>query len=212
MLTYLDTAALNLQPILKETMFRDRVAQFRDRLNWPVTVDRSGYELDEYDTDDTLYVIWKTPAGNHGGSMRVMPTTGPCMYNDHFQHAGKGRIAKPDVWESTRFCLSPHGRGHNGRIAAALMLAGCEIGLNFGLSEAVGVFDPRMERIYKAIGWAPRVLGRTGQGRDRICTGVWQFSETTRHRLAGKAGLSPEISRHWFRMSFGLEFTNVLAA
>ena len=203
MLTYLYADQLDSYPQLKHTLFRDRATQFRDRLDWDVKVDAQGCEKDQYDAQNPLYVIWRTAQGIHGGSMRVLPTTAPCMVNDFFADIAGGKITSPLIWESTRFCLAPNIGAEAGRISAALMLAGCEIGLNFGLKHAVGVFDPRMVRIYRNLGWSPEILGSHGKGRDKIYVGLWGFSEAVRFGLAQKAGISTELSRHWFNRAFG---------
>lgn len=201
MLSYIYANDLDQQPTLRAEMFQDRADQFKHRLNWDVNVDEQGFERDEYDAINPMYVIWKTASGQHGGSMRVLPTTGPCMTNDHFDGITGGAITSPLIWESTRFFLSPRAGAQSGRISAALMLAGCEIGLRFGLKHAVGVFDPRMVRIYRTLGWAPEVLGSEGQGRSKICVGLWEFSEVTRELLAQKAGVSVAQSDQWFKQS-----------
>ncbi len=205
MLTYLYGDQLESYPKLQRSLFRDRATQFRERLDWDVTVDKHGFERDQYDAQNPLYVIWQNAQGRHGGSMRVLPTTAPCMVNDFFSGIAGGRISSPLIWESTRFCLAPDVGAEAGRVSAALMLAGCEIGLNFGLEHAVGVFDPRMVRIYRALGWSPEILGSQGIGRDRIYVGLWDFSEAVRYRLAQKAGISSELSRHWYNRAFGME-------
>jgi acyl homoserine lactone synthase len=201
-LTYIYANDLSRFPKLQSRMFCDRADQFKRRLNWDVSVDARGFEMDEYDAINPLYVIWKTADGGHGGSMRVLPTTGPCLTNDHFSAIAGGTITSPLIWESTRFCLSPTAGQESARISAALMLAGCEIGLRFGLKHAVGVFDPRMVRIYRTLGWAPEVLGSHGVGRSKICVGLWEFSDATRALLAQKAGVSTEQSADWFQQSF----------
>lgn len=173
MLHYLYADELNTKPHLKNAMFRDRAIQFSERLGWDVNVDAYGEERDEYDDMYPLYVIWQMPDGSHGGSMRALPTTGPCMTNNHFKHITEGEIKSPLIWESTRFCLSPNADDQAGRVSAAIMLAGCEIGLKFGLKHAVGVFDARMVRIYRALGWSPEILGSSGEGRARVSVGLW---------------------------------------
>lgn len=203
MLTYLYADQLDFHPRLKHNLFTDRAAQFRDRLHWDVGVDERGFEQDQYDSQNPLYVIWRTPMGDHGGSMRVLPTTGPCMVNDFFSDIAGGKIISPLIWESTRFCLSPRIDTQAARISAALMLGGCEIGLNFGLKHAVGVFGPHMIRIYRSLGWAPEILGARGKGRNKIYVGLWEFTNAIRHRLAKKAGISPAVSDLWFRRGFG---------
>lgn len=201
MLRYIYGTDLPAYPLLSKTMFRDRTAQFRDRLNWDVTVNTDGEERDDYDALNPLYVIWERADGTHGGSMRFLPTTGPVMVNDVVDHlTGGGPIQSPLIWECTRFCLAPDA---DTRIAAALMLGGGEIMTGFGIHQFVGVFDARMVRIYKSIGSSPEIVGMQGTGRDRLGVGLWTFTPTARHRVALRAGVSPDLSRHWFDRAFG---------
>lgn len=210
MLRYIYARGLGDYPKLRDGMFRDRADQFKTRLEWDVTVDDQGFERDEYDVLDPLYVLWQNRDGSHGGSMRLLPTTGPTMVEDHFSHLLQGRrIADRTIWECTRFCLS---RRAEPRVAAALMLAGGEVMRHFGVTHYLGVFDARMERIYRAIGSEPEILGSEGQGRDRISLGLWSFTETARERVARRAGLSPELSQLWFRRSLGAAEDRVIAA
>jgi acyl homoserine lactone synthase len=177
-------------------MFRDRAAQFRDRLKWDVTVDDRGWERDEYDHAGATYVVWQRADGLHGGSMRFLPTSGATMVNDHFLHLTQGvRIASPFIWECTRFCLAP---GAEGRVSAALMLGGLDLGLRFGLSHAVGVFDARMVRVYRALGWSPAVMGTEGD----VSVGLWAFEPERRAGLLRKAGVSAEVADWWLRRAF----------
>ena len=201
MLRYIHARELHIYPKLRDSMFRDRADQFKTRLGWEVSVDDNGFERDEYDALNPLYVIWQEQDGTHGGSMRLLPTTGPTMVCDHFAHLiGEARVTGPDIWECTRFCLSRNG---SSRAAAALMLAGGEVMRNFGVAQYLGVFDARMERIYRAIGSEPRIVGSQGEGRTRISLGLWRFSEQARDRVAKRAGLSPEMSQLWFERSLG---------
>ncbi|NNE81794.1 MAG: autoinducer synthase [Silicimonas sp.] len=201
MLRYLYADDLPRFPRLAKTMFRDRASQFHGRLKWEVTVDEDGYERDEYDALNPMYVIWERPDGTHGGSLRFLPTVGQTMVNDHFLELTDGvRIQSPLIWECTRFCLAP---GADARVSAALMLGGYEAGTGAFLSHAVGVFDARMVRIYRRLGWGPIVLGTTGGGRDAISVGLWAFEDNIRPRLLSKAGVSSEVSRHWYDRSFG---------
>lgn len=211
MLCYLYADQLKANKRLAHSMFTDRACQFRDRLNWPVKVDENGWEMDEYDALNPLYVIWQGADGLHKGSMRVLPTTGNCMTNDHFADIAGGSIVSPLIWESTRFCLA-RTCDAPGRISAAIMLAGCEIGLNFGLKHAIGVFDPRMVRIYRSLGWSPEVMGQHGIGRSAIQVGLWSFSKGVRHQLAARAGLSTVLSALWFRRAFDAQARPVASA
>ena len=203
MLRYIYSDDLHHYPKLASSMFRDRADQFRTRLGWPVAVDKNGEERDQYDALNPLYVIWEEPDGSHGGSMRFLPTTGRVMVNEVFGDLLEGGpITSPLIWECTRFCLA---RKAGPKVAAALMLAGGEIMSGFGIRHFVGVFDARMQRIYRVIGSCPEVLGSTGQGRARISVGLWEFTENARRKVALRAGISPQISRLWFDRAFGAE-------
>lgn len=202
MIRFLDAETLRRYPALRASMFRDRADQFKRRLNWDVTVDAQGFETDEYDAMNPVYVIWQGADGRHGGSMRVMPTEGPTMIEDHFAHlTGGRRIAGPRIWECTRFCLSPSA---GPRVAGALMLAGAQFGMSVGLTHSVGVFDARMVLIYRRIGWQPTVLGTQGDGRSAISVGLWSIDADLPARLTRRAGLSAEIVDHAFARDRGL--------
>ena len=203
MIRYIYADELKAFPALERSMFLDRAAQFKTRLKWDVRVDATGFEVDEYDLINPMYVIWEMPDGTHGGSMRLLPTVGKTMVNDHFLDLTDGvRIESALIWECTRFCISPRHDQHAADIAAALLTAGCEIGLQFGLTDSVGVYDPRMTRIYRRIGWEPTQLGTKGTGKDRISVGLWQVSEEARDRMCLRAGVSTDTPAAWFEASF----------
>lgn len=200
MLRYIYGDDLAGLPTLRDTMFRDRATQFRERLDWQVSVDADGFETDVYDGRNPLYVIWQRPDGRHGGSMRFLPTTGDTMMNDHFSHLTGAEIRHPLIWECTRFCLAPDAEP---RISAALMLGALEVGLGFSLTDIVGVFDARMVRIYRRLGWEPTVLGTQGSGRAAISAGLWPCAANVRPRLLDGAQVSAAFSQVWFDQSFG---------
>lgn len=201
MLRYIYGSDLAHFPRLQESMFLDRADQFRHRLGWEVTLDEKGWERDQYDELNPLYVIWEKPDGTHGGSMRFLPTVGRTMVNEHFgELTGGSPICDPNIWECTRFCLA---RGAESRIAAALMLGGGELMRHFDLTHFAGVFDARMVRIYRMIGSSPKVLGESGTGRDKISVGLWDYSPEARLRVAKSAGLSLSLSERWLARSLG---------
>jgi len=207
MIRYLYEDELKTAPLLKEIMFLDRVDQFKTRLGWDVTLEDNGYERDEYDSHNSLYVIYQKADGTHGGLMRLLPSTGRTMVNEHFSEIlGSGDVRSPFIWEFTRFCLA---RNTEPRTAAALMLAGGAVMENFGVKHFVGMFDVRMVRIYGMIGASPEVLGSTGDGREKISVGLWFFTVEARMLVAQKAGISEAISELWFERAFGSDAPKV---
>jgi acyl homoserine lactone synthase len=165
-----------------------------------VNVNASGHERDEYDDLNPLYVIWENADGSHGGSMRFLPTTGSTMVNDHFSHLTDGvRIESPLIWECTRFCLAP---GAERKVTAALTVGAGEVMDAFKLDHFVGVFDPRMERIYRLMGLSPDVIGRAGEGRDEIGVGLWEMHADAFAPTLAKLGVDRATSKAWLSRAF----------
>lgn len=198
MIRFVYARDLHKFPLLADTMFRDRKGQFHDRLSWDLSIDENGHERDQYDALDPLYCIYEQEDGTHGGSGRLMPTLGRTMYGEHFTHlSDEVSIASPLIWESTRFCVSPRlggSRAAAAKISTALMLAGCEVGLRYGLSHFLAVFDKPMARIYRATGWAPEIIGEEGEGRDALCLGLWEITPEARAAILDRLGESPAFS------------------
>jgi acyl homoserine lactone synthase len=192
---YISAADLDLHPALAAAMFRDRTAQFRDRLGWTVTVDALGWETDGYDRAEPVYVVAEDAQGGHAGSLRLLPTTGPNMLAEIFPHLTAGPIRDPAVWETTRFCLAP---GAGPGTARLLMAAISEFGLGLNLTHTVGVFADAMIRVYRRLGWEPELLGRA----DGVSAGIWRFDDATHDLLCAGAGVTPAQSRAWFEAGF----------
>lgn len=200
MLRYVYASQLDAFPTLRDTMFRDRAQQFKTRLGWEVSVDEDGFERDEYDDMNPLYAIWERPDGTHGGSMRFLPTVERTMVNDHFGFLTDGVVIEsPLIWECTRFCLAPNA---DRRITAGLVIAADDLMRQFALTSFVGVFDPRMVRIYKTLGVSLDLLGTSGEEKDAISVGLLHLMETHRNRVLSRAGMTEQMSREWFDASF----------
>ncbi|AEI95558.1 acyl-homoserine-lactone synthase [Roseobacter litoralis] len=101
----------NLSPRITDSIFMDRGRQFVDRLQWSLRVTQQGHEIDEYDDDQSEYLIVHRH-GKHMGSCRVRPTTCSTMIADHFLDSFPGaaeflRLQKGRLFELTRFCRAP---------------------------------------------------------------------------------------------------------
>lgn len=188
MIYFLYGSALASEPVLAHSMFLDRGAQFKTRLGWEVIVNEFGEEQDEYDLLNPLYVIVADDSGRHEASMRLLPTTGQNMVNDHFLDiAGGVSINSPIVWECTRFCTSPGARPNS---AAKLMTAGGKVMQELCIEHFVGVFDHKMLPVYRLIGSVPTVLGWSQGGTNKIGVGLWKYCADNYKRLLNRSGLS----------------------
>ena len=213
MLHYIYGNDLDLFPKLRDSMFRDRAAQFANRLGWDaVQVDEAGREMDAYDDLNPLYMIWELEDGTHGGSMRMMPTIGQTMINDHFTHLTDGvRIQSPLIWECTRFCISPRA---DRRATAALVVAAGELMDEFALEHFVGVFFDKMERVFSLSHITPDILGistDTDAAGDRIAVGTWEITDDCMERNLRRIGVTRETSKYWFRASFNRNIPHPVA-
>jgi len=188
-------------PELANEMFQDRKSQFCDAFGWDLEVDALGREIDKYDLMNPLYVILRDKSGHHLGSGRLMPTTGPTMIADHFSDMTDGvEIESPLIWEVTRVFVARRGQDSI-KNAAALMWAGCQIGLRAGVQFYVGVTAKHMVRVFRACGWPSEVIGERSGGVDGdICACLWEISQENCDRLAARADIRPgEIDLQVYR-------------
>lgn len=80
---------------------------FIERLGWSLPVE-NGRELDQFDDDDTLYVIARESEGPICGCARLLPTTKPYLLSEIFPHLlGGAPVPRAhDVWELSRFAAA----------------------------------------------------------------------------------------------------------
>lgn len=174
---------LSESPKLAHTMFTDRAKQFKERLAWNVCVDQNGHEKDEYDALNPIYLIWERVDGSHGGSLRFLPTVCRTMINDKFsQHLGFN-VRSQSIWECTRFCLSPDA---DHLVSWNLLMGALEIGLEYSVEQFVGIFDERMVRVYRRLGWRPEVIGKFEMDGVTTYAGLWPVKEQARHDLVSR--------------------------
>lgn len=187
MLRYLTSECLRKEPILAATMLSDRRKQFFDRLKWPVDVDPFGFERDEYDNLDPVYVVLSDSAGSHVGSMRLLPMAGRTMIEEHFYDALRGHeVDRNRTWECTRFCIAP---AQKQRMGLALCAAGARFVKELGIERLVAVFDEKMDRLYKLGGVQPEIIGSFRYPFGEVMTGYWKFDENKYRTLLRAASI-----------------------
>jgi N-acyl-L-homoserine lactone synthetase len=185
-----------------DAMYRLRARQFRERLNWNVNV-VDGWEIDEYDEMNPLYVVSLDAAtGMIRGSLRFLPTTGP-----HMMQGSLGKLFdepfeahSPLIWECSRFSIEP--TTHHGRISGSalrettfeLMHGGCEVALQAGISQILGVFDPFMLRVYRRTGWGPEIVASSERANPGpIFLGIWDVSAASLMSIRERSGIKDTV-------------------
>jgi N-acyl-L-homoserine lactone synthetase len=143
-------------------MFRDRKSVFVDRLKWDLPVVEGQFEKDEFDTDDSVYLISSDRESKaHICSMRLTPTTEPHLLRDKFPFLCDGEIpVGEDVWEVTRLCTTPRLSGDGARNARRhLSIAMVEFALLYALTRLTMITHVEYLSRLLAVGWECRPLG-----------------------------------------------------
>jgi len=168
MLKLIEGSYASFFPKEMDAMFRNRAEIFSGRLGWDVVV-RNGYERDQFDDANPLYLVSVDPeTEDYWGSLRLLPTTGPNMLRDVFPFLlSEGEyVESPTIWEISRICVVPgedqpeRTRSGFNLVLGELILGIVEVGLMAGLTQIVAVFDARIYRVVKAAGCNPQLIGR----------------------------------------------------
>lgn len=149
-------------PQLMTEVFRLRARVFKNRLDWDVKV-VNGCESDAFDKLNPAHVVSFDEEGRVVGCMRLLQTTGPHMLSDIFSDLldGEPPLRSSTLWEATRFCVDTErlsgGRTRNSisYVTSEVMLGAFEYARKAGVTDAVAVIDPIMDRVLKRSANAP---------------------------------------------------------
>src|SRR3984957_4547022 len=202
MLKLIEGSRASLFPMEIDAMFRNRAVTFSERLGWDVTV-KDGYERDEFDDANPLYLVSVDPNTNeYWGSLRLLPTTGPNMLRDVFPCLLEEDefIESATIWESSRICaVSAEGQPERSKsgvnLALGELLAGIgEGGILAGLTQVVSVFDARIFRVLRAAGCNPQLIGKPRRIGDTMCyAGLFDTGEGPLQSIRDAVGISGSV-------------------
>nr|WP_330166428.1 acyl-homoserine-lactone synthase [Rhizobium sp. C4] len=182
-------------------MFQLRKRVFHDLLGWDVSV-RGDIEIDQYDDINPIYVLSYTPDTRHlRGALRLLPTLGPNMLDDTFPIllGNSPVIRRPDIWESSRFCIDPEisqDRASNQVTVAAaeLMCAVGELGLASGIRQIVTVTDVFLERMFRRMGCPGTRIGEPQKiGSVHAVAVGWDVNDKLLTDMKAIAGISAPL-------------------
>lgn len=143
-------------------MHHDRKRVFVDQLGWQLCAPGSWLEIDQFDTEYTVYLIaCSADDGRHLASVRLNPTVRPHMLDSIFAHlCDDGPIVADDVWESSRFTIAPLGmRGTEVmRLSQYLALAHVEFALLNGIRRYTMIGEVHRVATVVSMGWWVRPL------------------------------------------------------
>jgi N-acyl-L-homoserine lactone synthetase len=139
-------------------MHRDRKIVFVDGLGWQLSAPGSWLEVDAYDNDHAVYLMARDEeSGDHMGSLRLLPTTGPNLLEGVFPSlCPDGPPRAGNIWEISRLVTAPHEGTPGTRVLKVhrlLALALIEFGLLNGIDHYVLVAESQRVPALLSIGW-----------------------------------------------------------
>lgn len=175
-------------------MFRQRKLVFHDQKQWDVNLVDDEYEIDEYDRDDTCYLISLNRRGELVGSLRLISTAMPHMMSGPFRKMFPDiGFTSPLIWEVTRFVvLGDHSVQPNlvSTAACELLLGACQFGLRNGVRQMTSVYEPGMLRLYRRCGLPnPELARHRTERHGSVSVGLWEISEQLEASILAATGL-----------------------
>jgi N-acyl-L-homoserine lactone synthetase len=144
------------------SMHRDRKRVFVDRLKWNLRIVEDELEIDQFDTNDAIYLLEDDPKSRtHRGSVRLLPSTKPHLLGSVFPHLCENGVpVGDDIWEVTRLVTTPHLQAREpARIRHRLATAMVEFGLLYGINRYTCIAETSWLSQLMAMGWRCEPLG-----------------------------------------------------
>ena len=144
-----------------DEMFRARHRVFVEERGWEEVRRADGREIDEFDTDDTIYLVLVEDGRVRGGH-RLLPTTAPHLFSQIFPEACNvhGRQIGPWIYEVGRTFVNREGLNQDeasllgGKVMTGMMEFACRT----GLEQYVGMIPVPALRRYLPL-WDFKPLG-----------------------------------------------------
>jgi len=158
MMVIMGTAS-QLPPGLEVSLAAYRHSVFIEALGWQLPAE-DWLERDQFDRDDTVYVVAQGERGEVCGCARLLPTTKAYLLGDVFPELMNGLPLPHDrhIWELSRFSTMPVGDSFAVSREAArarfctLFAAVAEVASAHGASRLITVTALGVERILRSIG------------------------------------------------------------
>lgn len=185
-------------------MYRLRHRIYVEQRGWTALRRTDGREVDQFDTDEAVYLLGIDRAGAVTGGVRLVPTTQPHLMRDVFPHiVTLGAVPRDQrVYEWTRYFLAhePAGRTERRRQSGELLVAMFEYGLAVGLTHYSLVCDTFFLSMMQEAKWHVLPLGEPTPYAEGTCIAViFEVSDavlTTTRDVRGVLGPVLTFSLH----------------
>jgi acyl-homoserine lactone synthase len=183
-----------------EQHFRVRHEIFVEERKWDALRKPDGRDIDDYDNEDTIYLLALDNRRVVGG-YRLYPTTKPTMMSEVFPHlaAVRGCPSDPLVWEWSRFFVARDRR--DGAVNLQLMAAAQEFCLDQGIERLCLVMETWWLPRFHDIGFVVTPLGL-----PMLIEDSWTMAATIEVRqgsldvVRGRTGMSQLIRQEGPRL------------
>lgn len=159
--------ATDFNRIYFDDLSRYRYRVFVEVLGWELQCQRE-VELDQFDRDDTVYVVAHDEASEIIGMGRLLPTTRPYLLGEVFPELLNGQVppSSPEIWELSRFAAvdfnatSTSAIGQfSSEIAIELLRKSIEVARTHGAKQLITVSPLGIERLLRRAGFKAHRAG-----------------------------------------------------
>lgn len=188
-----------------EQMHRQRHDLFVDRLGWSELRRKDGRDIDQYDTEHTVYLLVLNEDEDVVASGRYNPSWAPNQFDDESElrklYASRTPPVGPHVWEGSRLVgglPEKYGKEHATATLAVLHAAGVEFGLRRGVTHFNSIFEPKATSILTWLGCETEPLGlptkySTEHGDREALAMTWKVSADYLKRVRKGFGIAGPV-------------------
>ena len=159
MITLIQQYSQNFFQEEMDAFYKRRYKVFKEKLGWNIET-QGNKDIDQYDLQEAMYLIYKDEKEGVCGGIRLLPTTGSYMLRDTFSHLFDKSFqfpCHPLIWESSRFFFDkPMGKndkmGTSRQGTIELLIAMMEFIISFSPYGLITVTDTRVEALCLRVG------------------------------------------------------------
>jgi acyl homoserine lactone synthase len=162
MIQVIDRSNAHLYVDVLKSFAELRYEVFIKRCGWDNIAGSEGYEQDQFDDENAVYLICRNLRGQVVGGARLLDTSRRCLLNHTFPYLVNGPVPEDRrVFEVTRFVVDPRKERLEGcgNVCEELLWALQEYGAWAGLTHLVSVSYLSLEPILRRAGYRSRRMG-----------------------------------------------------
>jgi len=144
-----------------EDMFRMRARAAVEEMGWQIEIDQKERDIDQFDYDDTIYVLYFMPDGSVGGCARLNPTNREHLISEIFPEMCQGDVPTGEkIWEYSRYLIERQGKTQREYLRAWLLIGQAinEYCISAGITHVTWLARLRLYKMAVGV-WKTRPLG-----------------------------------------------------